>query len=166
MISPKTTMSAVVTRPPTTPLVMSLSRIAIIAFTSVLPRSSVQRSRFPVFRSGWIVAASRRSCSSGLPSTMMRRSSSLKDMRPRFRPLKRPESMTKMAAMMRNTTFILASFGTCFKLVHLRKHGGATSTATATPTRSPRARPTTRSPVTRTQNCHSVQPGFNVQLLK
>ena len=65
-ISPKTTINPVVMNMPRTPAVASANSVAMAALTSVLPSSSVQSSKFPVFRSGWIFAADR-------PFTFIRR---------------------------------------------------------------------------------------------
>ena len=108
-ISPKTTIKPVVMNMPRTPAVASASNVAMAALTNVLPSSSVHNSKFPVFRSGWIFAALLRSLSSGDPSMTILKSSGAKDMRPRFRPEKRPLSATSTAAMMYCQTSMAAA---------------------------------------------------------
>lgn len=90
MISPKTTMMPVASRPPITPDVMSPIRIASRAFTRVFDRRSVQSSWLPFFRSGRIFSA--RDLSGSLPPAMMISSPVVSsDISPSVSPLKRAE---------------------------------------------------------------------------
>jgi hypothetical protein len=68
----------------------------------ILTSSRVHSSKLPRVLSGRIFFAFFLSFGSGDPSMMICRSSSEKDMRPRLRPLKRPESMMSTTAKIRS----------------------------------------------------------------
>mmetsp|Transcript_3599 Transcript_3599/g.9047 ORF Transcript_3599/g.9047 Transcript_3599/m.9047 type:complete len:228 (-) Transcript_3599:219-902(-) len=95
MISPKMTMSAVATRPPTTPLVMEPRKMERRAFTSVFVSSSVHSSWLPRLRSGRIFPA-RVHSGSCPPATMICSPVVSSDISPRVRPLARAERQIRM----------------------------------------------------------------------
>ena len=116
MTSPNAVISTVEMMKPMVPEVISAVRIEISVFTMTFPISSVHSSRFPFFRTGRIFVAyslsrmrSFTSCGSMLspPTSSMFVSEIIcsdirsSPIRPRFRPLNRPEKHTRMAVSSR-----------------------------------------------------------------
>jgi len=99
MISPKRTVRSVLSRKPTSPPVMSASRIDCSEMTATLPVTRVHNSRLPRFRIGMMAAAYLRS--SGEPDSRTISSWFVSRPRsPRVRPEKSAEKPSSTTAPM------------------------------------------------------------------